>query len=121
MNASRSIVPSENLSQFRLKPGPAVGTTETRYSVGQPLQAVATGLVELLETARRELEHDRELAKASLIAASDILHAEIERLSGAKDFQRGCLVAWQVVRVREYVDGNLHRPIQSEISVLSPV
>jgi AraC family transcriptional regulator len=98
MNASRSIVP-------------AVATTETRYSVDQPLQAVATGLAELLETARRELEHDRELAKASLIAASDILHAEIERLSGAKDFQRGCLVAWQVVRVRDYVDGNLHRPI----------
>jgi AraC family transcriptional regulator len=111
MNASRSIVPSEKLAQFCLKPGPAVATTETRYSVDQPLQAVATGLAELLETARQELEHDRELAKASLIAASDILHAEIERLSGAKDFQRGCLVAWQVVRVRDYVDGNLHRPI----------
>ena len=111
MNASRSIAPSEKLVKFFLKPGPAVATTETRYSVDQPLQAVATGLAELLETARRELEHDRELAKASLIAASDILHAEIERLSGAKDFQRGCLVAWQVVRVRDYVDGNLHRPI----------
>ena len=101
MNAPRSIVP----------PGHLVATTETRYSVDQPLQAVATGLVELLETARRELEHDRELAKASLIAASDILYAEIERLSGAKDFQRGCLVAWQVIRVRDYIDSNLHRPI----------
>ena len=111
MNASRSIVASKNFAQFFLKPGPAVATSEPRYSVDQPLQAVATGLVELLETARRELEHDRELAKASLIAASDILNVEIERLSGAKDFQRGCLVAWQVVRVRDYVDGNLHRPI----------
>ena len=26
-------------------------------------------------------------------------------------FRSGCLVAWQVVRVRDYVDGNLHRPI----------
>jgi AraC family transcriptional regulator len=34
---------------------------------------------ELLETAKRELERDREAAKASLAAASSILQSEIER------------------------------------------
>jgi len=72
---------------------------------------VANSLIELLETARRELECDREVAKASLIMASRILHAEIERCSGANGCPRGGLVAWQIARVRAYIDSHLHRTI----------
>ena len=72
---------------------------------------MANSLVELLETARRELERDRELAKASLITASRILHAEIERCSGANGCPRRGLVAWQIARVQAYIDSNLHRTI----------
>jgi AraC family transcriptional regulator len=37
---------------------------------------VANSLVELLQTAKRELERDREAARASLATASHILQAE---------------------------------------------
>lgn len=67
--------------------------------------------VQLVETARREFECDREVAKASLATASMILHAEIERCSRGNDSTTGGLAAWQIVRVRAYIDSNLHRTI----------
>jgi AraC-like DNA-binding protein len=72
---------------------------------------LANSLAQLLEIARREFERDSEAAKASLFTASHILQAEIERCSGANGSIRGGLAAWQVVRVRAYVDSNLHRTI----------
>ena len=72
---------------------------------------LANSLAQLLETARREFERDIEAAKASLVTASHILQAEIERCSGANGSTRGGLAAWQVARVRAYVDSNLHRTI----------
>src|SRR6266850_2955922 len=49
----------------------------------QEFHFVANSLAKLLETARRELERDREAAKASLVTASHILQAEIERCSAS--------------------------------------
>jgi len=72
---------------------------------------VANSLAKLLETAQRELEHDQKAAKASLVTASHILQAEIERCSGTNGSTRGGLAAWQIVRVRAYIDSNLHRTI----------
>jgi transcriptional regulator GlxA family with amidase domain len=72
---------------------------------------VANSLVELLDTARRQLEGDRELAKASLTMASRILHMEIERCSIANGCPRGGLMAWQIARVQAYVDSNLDRTL----------
>ena len=72
---------------------------------------LANNVFELLETAKRELERDREAAKASLATASSILQSEIERRSGANGSTTGGLAAWQVVRVRAYIDSNLHRTI----------
>jgi AraC family transcriptional regulator len=40
---------------------------------------LANCLVQLLETATRELERDRAAAKASLVTASTLLQAEVER------------------------------------------
>jgi AraC family transcriptional regulator len=77
----------------------------------QKFQFVASSLAKLLETARRELERDREAAKASLVTASHILQAEIDRCSGANGATRDGLAAWQIVRVRAYIDSNLHRTI----------
>ncbi|KGT73211.1 hypothetical protein MA20_45845 [Bradyrhizobium japonicum] len=65
----------------------------------------------MLETARRELERDRDAARVSLATASHILQAEIERSSGASGSTRGGLAAWQILRVRAYIDSNLHRTI----------
>jgi AraC family transcriptional regulator len=76
-----------------------------------PLHYLAKSLAKLLETARRELDSDREAAKASLVTASSILESEIERSSGANGCARGGLAAWQMARVVAYIDSNLHRTI----------
>ncbi len=88
-------------------------TTESDSSLAtdQEFHIVANSLAQLLETATRELARDQEAAKASLIAASHILQAEIERCSGANGSTRGGLAAWQILRVRAYIDSNLHRTI----------
>ena len=112
MRVSGSSAPSERLTQFRrLEPGLQTTVPEFSSAADQQFHLVANSLVELLETARRELERDRELAKASLITASRILHAEIERCSGANGCPRRGLVAWQIARVQAYIDSNLHRTI----------
>jgi AraC family transcriptional regulator len=72
---------------------------------------LANNVVGLLETAKCELEHDREAAKASLATASSILQSEIERRSRAKGARPGALAAWQIARVRAFIDENLHHTI----------
>ncbi|MET4346493.1 AraC family transcriptional regulator [Bradyrhizobium sp. RT9a] len=84
---------------------------DSSLAADQQFHLVANSLAQLLETATREFARDREAAKASLVTASHILQAEIERCSGANGSTEGGLAAWQVARVRAYVDCNLHRTI----------
>src|SRR6266852_4278609 len=84
---------------------------ESSVAAEQQFHLVANSLAKLLDTARRELERDRNAAKASLVTASHILQAEIERCSGANGSTSGGLAAWQIARVRAYIDSNLHRTI----------
>ena len=84
---------------------------ESSVAADQQFHLVANSLAKLLETARRELDRDQEAAKASLVTASHILQAEIERCSGTNGFTKGGLAAWQILRVRAYIDSNLHRVI----------
>ena len=74
---------------------------------------LAVSLAQLLEVAKRELEHDREAAKASLVTASSILQSEIQRRSRAKDSKSGALAGWQIARVRAFIETNLHRTIHT--------
>jgi AraC family transcriptional regulator len=87
------------------------GTTNPPAAAGLPFQYLARNLANLLEIARRELDSDRAAAKASLVAASHILKAEIERYSSANGSVRGGLATWQMVRVQAYIESNLHRTI----------
>ena len=91
--------------------GLQTAATESSFAADQQFHLVANSVAKLLETARRELGRDQEAAKASLVTASHILQAEIERCSGANGSTRGGLAAWQILRVRAYIDGNLHRTI----------
>jgi AraC family transcriptional regulator len=84
---------------------------ESSFAADQQFHLVANSVAKLVETARRELGRDQEAAKASLVTASHILQAEIERCSGANGSARGGLAAWQIQRVRAYIDSNLHRTI----------
>jgi AraC family transcriptional regulator len=72
---------------------------------------MANNLVELLETAKRELKDNHEAAKASLTKASIILQSETARRSGANGSKVGGLAPWQIARVRAFIDENLHRAI----------
>jgi AraC-like DNA-binding protein len=81
------------------------------FAEDQQFHLVANSVAKLVETARRELGRDQEAAKASLVTASHILQAEIERCSAANGSTRGGLAAWQIARVRAYIDRNLHRTI----------
>jgi AraC family transcriptional regulator len=80
-------------------------------ATGMPLHYLAKGLATLLETAQRELDSDREAAKASLVKASSILQSTIERSSGANGCRPGALAGWQIARVRAFIEQNLQRNI----------
>ena len=80
---------------------------------GSQFHYLASSLARLLETARRELEGDREAAKASLATASTILQSEIERHSGAHGSKPGALAGWQITRVRAFIERNLHHTIHT--------
>src|SRR5271170_6348770 len=100
------------------QPVPISSTTSLEFGY------LANSLAQLLEVARREIERDREAAKASLAAASSILQSEIERHSGARRSRTAGLAAWQAAQVRAFIDKNLHRTIHirnlSFVTHLSP-
>jgi AraC-like DNA-binding protein len=81
---------------------------------------LANILAQVIETALR----DRDVAKAALVTASTLLQAEVERYSSAGGTVRGGLVPWQTLRVRAFIDSNLHRSIHirdlSAVAQLSP-
>jgi AraC family transcriptional regulator len=91
-----------------------VDPTESPSPSDLPFRYLASGLDQLLETARRELEGDRRAAKASLDTVSHILKSEIERQSGANGSKPGALAGWQIARVRAFIEENLHRKIETE-------
>jgi AraC family transcriptional regulator len=91
--------------------GLQTAAAESSFADDQQFHLIANSVAKLVETARRELGRDQEAAKASLVTASHILQAEIERCSAANGSTRGGLAAWQIARVRAYIDRNLHRTI----------
>jgi AraC-like DNA-binding protein len=91
--------------------GLQTAVAESSFADDQQFHLVANSVAKLLETARRELGRDQEAAKASLATASHILQAEIERCTAANGSTTGGLAAWQIARVRAYIDRNLHRTI----------
>jgi AraC family transcriptional regulator len=82
-------------------------------SAGPNFDHFANSLAQLLKTARRELEGDREAAKASLVTASSFLQFEIEGSSRGNTTRTSALVGWQIVRVQAFIEKNLHRTIHT--------
>jgi AraC family transcriptional regulator len=78
----------------------------------QRIQFIAN-LAELLEAARDQLERDREAAGASINRAASILRSELQRHASASklDTGPGELAAWQVRRIRIYIDEHLSETI----------
>jgi AraC family transcriptional regulator len=82
-------------------------------SSGPNFDHLANSLARLLKTATRELEGDREAAKASLVTASSILQSEIERRSRGNTTRTNALAGWQIVRVQAFIEKNLDRTIHT--------
>jgi AraC-like DNA-binding protein len=89
-------------------------TTSDSSTPSEQFDCLASSLVQILETAKRDLERDRVAAKALLATASSILQSEIERRSGASDSGTGGLAGWQIARVRAFIDENLHSTIHTK-------
>jgi len=85
------------------------------------LQALVSSVVDLLNTAKRQLDVNREAARASISRASSLLWVEIN-----KDFERNpsrhgrrALLGWQIRRVNDYVDAYLGtRILVSDLSAI---
>jgi AraC-like DNA-binding protein len=88
--------------------------TNPPAAAGLPLHHLAKSLADLLESARRDLDTNREAARASLATASSILKSEIERSSGANGSRPGALAGWQIARVRAFIEDNLHSNIDTK-------
>jgi AraC family transcriptional regulator len=72
-----------------------------------------TNLAELIEAARDQLERDRVAAGVSISQAASILRSELQRHAAASkvDSGPGELAAWQVRRLRAYIDSHLSETI----------
>ncbi len=77
------------------------------------LQVLVCSVVDLLNTAKRQLDVNREAARASISRASSLLWIEVN-----KDFERNpsghghcSLLGWQIRRVSDYIDAHLSRRI----------
>jgi AraC family transcriptional regulator len=73
-------------------------------------------LIKLLDTARKEIERDREAAEALIARASSLLQIEVERSAGTpcRDIASGGLATWQAHRVRGFIESHLEEAIRVE-------
>jgi AraC family transcriptional regulator len=91
------------------------GSAEFEQSSKAVLPAeLAASLIYLLECAKLHLDHDRDKAEASIARAASLLQVEFDRRNTDADKApaQGALVAWQVNRVRAYIDAHLETSIQ---------
>jgi AraC family transcriptional regulator len=92
------------------------------FSGQNELQALVFSVVDLLKTATRQLDINREAARASISRASSLLWVEANREfeRDAARAGRGALLGWQIRRVREYVDAHLSgRILVSDLSTIA--
>jgi AraC family transcriptional regulator len=75
---------------------------------------LASSLARLLESARTEIDRDQEAAKATIARASALLRVELDRQAGAAndDVAAGQLAAWQIRRLKAFIDERLEETIQ---------
>jgi AraC family transcriptional regulator len=72
------------------------------------MRALVGSVLTLLDVAKQELEENSSAAKATIVRASSLLRAEIDRPAFSNHHVDGkCLHAWQARRVREYIDANI--------------
>jgi AraC family transcriptional regulator len=86
------------------------------------LQVLVCSVVELLNTAKRQLDINREAARASISRASSLLWVEANKNVGRSVAAHGhcALLGWQVRRVSDYIDTHLGgRILVSDLSSIA--
>jgi AraC family transcriptional regulator len=75
---------------------------------------LVANVARLLDTALEAFGRDQETARVSLAQAASILRSALKRTGTARLSDRGVgrLAPWQVLRLRDFIDNNLGRPIQ---------
>jgi AraC family transcriptional regulator len=99
----------------------AISSTTGQFKVQTELQALVSSVVDLLDTANRQLDVNREAARASISRASSLLWVEINKDSerDPSRHSRRALLGWQIRRVRDYVDAHLSaRILVSDLSAI---
>jgi AraC family transcriptional regulator len=95
----------------------------TKNSVTAPAGPdILPSLAKLLESARKEFDADREVAKALLVRAASLLRVEIDRQATDIDPQNktGGLAAWQMRRLSVFIEARLDQPIRlKELGAIS--
>jgi AraC family transcriptional regulator len=102
-----------------------VSTSEARSSSSGDVSDWVASLVVLLQAASKEVDSDREAAKAFITEASSLLQVQIERSAEVSpSVTSGGLTGWQIRRVMSFVDSHLDEYIRvedlSQVVSLSP-
>ena len=72
------------------------------------MRALVGSVLMLLDVAKQELDGNCSAARATIVRASSLLRAEIDRPAPGNQRADGkCLHAWQARRVREYIDAHI--------------
>jgi AraC family transcriptional regulator len=72
------------------------------------MRALVGSVLMLLDVAKQELDGNCNAARATIVRASSLLRAEIDRPALSNHRADGqCLHAWQARRVREYIDAHI--------------
>jgi AraC family transcriptional regulator len=82
-------------------------------------ESLVCSVVDLLNTAKRQLDDNREAARASISRASSLLWVEMHKGRGGKCTPRRALLGWQIRLVSDYIDAHLGgRILVSDLSAI---
>jgi AraC family transcriptional regulator len=68
-------------------------------------------VITLLEAAAGQLHHQEHPAQGTLLEAASLLRQQVHSAAGQVPYGTGRLLAWQVRKVRDYIDGHITGPI----------
>jgi AraC family transcriptional regulator len=97
----------------------AATSMKTRLKDRGELESLVCSVADLLNTAKGELDINREAAKASISRVAAILSIEINRDPHRRPPRRRTLLGWQVRLLSDYIDAHLaKRILVSDLSTL---
>jgi AraC family transcriptional regulator len=92
------------------------GGTTTQFELvsatGERLRAVFARVVDLLQSASRELEHSQEAAKSSMHRAATLLQEQMRYNGTEHQDPSRALLPWQMRRVEHYIEDHIDQQIR---------